>query len=52
MCLAFSSADFARARIRKEFDRTGVYLLTGPDPEAIGPDVLYVGEGDAVDVVC
>lgn len=50
VCLAFSRADYARARLRKEFDRTGVYLLTGPDPEGKGPDVLYVGEGDAVDV--
>lgn len=33
VCLAFARADYARARLRGEFDRTGVYLLTGPDPE-------------------
>ncbi|MCO1581805.1 GIY-YIG nuclease family protein [Crossiella sp. SN42] len=48
VCLAFSRADYARARLRNEFGRTGVYLLTGPDPEGKGPDVLYIGEGDAV----
>lgn len=48
VCLAFSRADYARARLRNEFGRTGVYLLTGPDPEGKGPDVLYIGEGDEV----
>src|SRR4051794_24702656 len=46
VCLAFSRADYARARLREDFGRTGVYLLTGPDPEGKGPDVLYIGEGD------
>lgn len=50
VCLAFSRADYARARLRGEFGRTGVYLLTGPDPEGTGPDVLYIGEGDEVAV--
>jgi hypothetical protein len=48
VCLAFARADYARARLRSEFERTGVYLLTGPDPEGKGPDVLYIGEGDEV----
>ncbi|WP_236594417.1 GIY-YIG nuclease family protein [Saccharothrix sp. 6-C] len=50
VCLAFSRADYASARLREEFRRTGVYLLTGPDPDATGPDVLYIGEGDSVAV--
>ncbi|MCP2268331.1 protein of unknown function (DUF4357) [Actinokineospora diospyrosa] len=50
MCLAFSRADYARARSRKEFQQTGVYLLTGPDTEGKGTDVLYIGEGDVVDI--
>lgn len=48
VCLAFSRADYTSARRRDEFGRTGVYLLTGPDPEGNGPDVLYIGEGDEV----
>ncbi|MGW4112722.1 GIY-YIG nuclease family protein [Actinosynnema sp. NPDC004786] len=48
VCLAFSRADYARARLRNEFGRTGVYLLTGPDPDGRGPDMLYIGEGDEV----
>lgn len=33
---------------REEATRTGVYLLTGPDPDLPGRQLVYVGEGDQV----
>jgi hypothetical protein len=33
---------------RSEARRTGVYMLVGPDPEHVGKDRVYVGEGDNV----
>lgn len=38
---------FASAKVRPEFQRTGVYLLLGPAEES-GLPLLYVGEGDPV----
>jgi hypothetical protein len=38
---------FGESRERKEFDRTGVYILTGP-PEESGLPRVYVGEGDPI----
>ncbi len=47
-CLAFSRADYARARQRGELSGTGVYVLIGPDPEQPERQRVYVGEGDEV----
>lgn len=33
---------------RPEAERTGVYLLIGPDPENAARDLVYIGEGDNV----
>ncbi len=33
---------------RPEAKRTGVYLLSGPDPENAAKDLVYIGEGDNV----
>jgi hypothetical protein len=34
--------------LREEVSRTGVYILSGPDPENPAQDLIYVGEGDNV----
>jgi hypothetical protein len=34
---------------RDEASRTGVYILLGDDPNSLGGDIAYIGEGDAVD---
>ena len=49
-CLDFSRADYARARLREEVGRSGVYVLVGPDEEQSegGRRRVYVGEGDIV----
>jgi hypothetical protein len=49
-CLAFARADFAQARVRPEVGRTGVYILTGPDPSGRRGERVYVGEADEVRV--
>ncbi len=46
--LAFARADVPVARSRPEVQRTGVYVLLGPDPEGQRGRVAYIGE--AVDV--
>jgi hypothetical protein len=33
---------------RSEVSRTGIYVLTGPDPERLGGMVAYIGEADNV----
>lgn len=33
---------------RDEANRTGIYLLVGPDPNLPGREIVYVGEGDQV----
>lgn len=33
---------------RPEAEKTGIYLLVGPDPELAGRELVYVGEGDQV----
>src|SRR5271165_4354767 len=33
---------------RSEADRTGVYFLTGPDPQDAMRTMIYVGESDSV----
>lgn len=33
---------------RQEMNRTGIYFLTGPDPDTAGKQVVYIGESDNV----
>lgn len=49
--LVVPRASVAQAiRSREELKRTGVYILTGADPDSPGRTRIYVGEGDAVAV--
>jgi hypothetical protein len=47
-CLDFSRSDYARARMRDEAGRTGIYVLVGPDPQSYDRSRVYVGEGDVI----
>jgi hypothetical protein len=47
-CLAFARADYAEARLRPEVQRTGVYVLVGPDESGQRRERIYIGEGDEV----
>ena len=46
--VAAPRSDLARLLGREETSRTGVYILLGDDPEALGQQLAYVGEGDEV----
>jgi hypothetical protein len=46
--VAAPRSDLARLLGREETSRTGVYLLLGDDPDTLGQQVAYVGEGDEV----
>ena len=46
--VAAPRSDLARLLGREETSRTGVYLLLGDDPDALGQQVTYIGEGDEV----
>ena len=39
---------FAALTGRPELDRTGVYILSGPDPEAVGGTRAYIGSANSV----
>src|SRR6056297_215438 len=39
---------FGNMTAREEVDRTGVYILSGPDPEKPGGTRVYVGSGNSV----
>lgn len=39
---------FGDLTARKEVDRTGVYILSGPDPDKLGSTRVYVGSGNSV----
>ena len=39
---------FGDLTARKEVDRTGVYILAGPDPEKAGATRVYIGSGNSV----
>ncbi|CUH89886.1 hypothetical protein PH5382_03841 [Phaeobacter sp. CECT 5382] len=39
---------FGDLTARKEVDRTGVYILSGPDPEKTGATRIYIGSGNSV----
>jgi hypothetical protein len=46
--LVATQSTFARLRARPEADRTGIYILFGPDPEDPLSMRAYIGEGDSV----
>lgn len=39
---------FGDLTARAEVDRTGVYILSGPDPETAGATRIYIGSGNSV----
>lgn len=43
-----TASTFASLTARPEVDRTGVYLLAGPDPERQGTTRVYIGSANAV----
>lgn len=46
--VAAPRSDLAALLKRPEISRTGVYILIGDDPESIGGQTAYIGEGDDV----
>lgn len=46
--LVSSQSTFANLTAREEVDRTGVYVLTGPDPEIQGRTRAYIGSANSV----
>jgi hypothetical protein len=46
--LVTSRSDYTRVRLRDEWSRPGVYLLTGPSAGETSKDRLYIGEADDV----
>ncbi|MGC9418926.1 MAG: GIY-YIG nuclease family protein [Rhodovulum sp.] len=39
---------FGKLTARKEVDRTGIYVLSGPDPDKAGGTRVYIGSGNSV----
>ncbi len=48
--LVFVAGDsaFGDMTAREEVDRTGIYILTGPDPDEHGTTRVYIGSGNSV----
>lgn len=46
--VAAPRSDLAALLKRPETNRTGIYILIGDDPESVGGQKVYVGEGDDV----
>lgn len=46
--LVSSQSTFASLTSREEVDRTGVYVLTGPDPDKQGVTRVYIGSANSV----
>ena len=46
--LVSSQSTFANLTSREEVDRTGVYVLTGPDPDKQGMTRVYIGSANSV----
>lgn len=44
--IACPRSDLAALLKRSEASRTGIYILIGDDPESVGGQIAYVGEGD------
>jgi hypothetical protein len=43
-----TTSTFAALTSRKELDRTGIYILAGPDPDQVGGMRAYVGSANSV----
>ena len=41
-----SRNQYLAVRDRDEFSRPGIYVLTGPDPEIVGGQVVYIGQAE------
>lgn len=48
LTLVSGDSTFGVLTAREEVDRTGVYILTGPDPEKFGTTRVYIGSGNSV----
>ena len=48
MLFVSGASAFGALTARDEVDRTGVYILSGPDPEAPGGTRAYIGSGNSV----
>ncbi|MFC3324426.1 GIY-YIG nuclease family protein [Mesorhizobium cantuariense] len=42
------ASTFASLTARAEVDRTGIYILSGPDPERLGDTRVYIGSANSV----
>ena len=42
------ASTFGKLTAREEVNRTGVYILSGPDPEKAGGTLIYIGSGNSV----
>lgn len=40
--------EFGDLTAREEVDRTGIYILSGPDPDKVGSTRAYIGSGNSV----
>jgi len=47
-CLVVPRASLSTASQRPELQRTGLYVLVGPDPDNAGLNRIYIGEGDVI----
>lgn len=43
-----TASTFASLTARSEVDRTGIYILSGPDPDRIGETRVYIGSANSV----
>lgn len=43
-----TASTFASLTARAEVDRTGIYILSGPDPDRIGETRVYIGSANSV----
>ena len=46
--VAFPRGAYKEVRKRKEFERTGIYILVGPSPGGSAVPTLYIGQSDRV----
>ncbi|MEP3525073.1 MAG: GIY-YIG nuclease family protein [Hyphomicrobiales bacterium] len=42
------ASSFGKLTAREEVDRTGVYILSGPNPDKAGGTLVYIGSGNSV----
>jgi hypothetical protein len=48
LVLVSGDATFGALTAREEVDRTGIYILSGPDPDTSGATRVYIGSGNSV----